>query len=89
MALDLPPQVDKGQEDTVRKNLEGKVPEGAEILFESAFSESDGRAYSIPYLVKKDAALIGDVLQDARVTIGDFNEPIVSINFDSKGAREF
>jgi preprotein translocase subunit SecD len=89
VALDLPPQVEKGQEETVRKNLEGKIPEGSEILFESAVSEPDGRAYSIPYLVKKDAALIGDVLQDARVTIGDFNEPIVSITFDSKGAREF
>jgi len=89
VALDLPPQVEKGQEETVRKNLEGNIPEGSEILFESAVSEPDGRAYSIPYLVKKDAALIGDVLQDARVTIGDFNEPIVSITFDSKGAREF
>ncbi|HSF08821.1 MAG TPA: protein translocase subunit SecD [Nitrospirales bacterium] len=88
-ALDLPPQVEKGQEDSVRKTLEGKIPEGAEILFETAISEPDGRAYSIPYLVKKDAVLIGDVLQDARVTIGDFNEPIVSITFDSKGAREF
>ncbi|MEO8324453.1 MAG: protein translocase subunit SecD [Nitrospirota bacterium] len=88
-ALDLPPQVERGQEDMVRKTLEGKIPEGAEILFESAVSEPDGRAYSIPYLVKKDAVLIGDVLQDARVTIGDFNEPIVSITFDSKGAREF
>ncbi|WNM58179.1 protein translocase subunit SecD [Candidatus Nitrospira allomarina] len=88
-ALDLPPQVEKGQEDTVRKTLEGKIPDGAEILFETAISEPDGRAYSIPYLVKKDAVLTGDVLQDARVTIGDFNEPIVSITFDSKGAREF
>ncbi len=89
VALDLPPQVEKGQEDKIRKELEGKVPEGSEILFESAVSEPDGRSYSIPYLVKKDAALTGDVLQDARVTIGDFNEPIVSITFDSKGAREF
>jgi preprotein translocase subunit SecD len=89
VALDLPSQVEKGQEDKVRKDLEGKVPEGSEILFESAVSEPDGRSYSIPYLVKKDAVLTGDVLQDARVTIGDFNEPIVSITFDSKGAREF
>lgn len=89
VALDLPPQVEKGQEDKVRKDLEGKVPEGSEILFETAVSEPDGRAYSIPYLVQKDAVLTGDVLQDARVTIGDFNEPIVSITFDSKGAREF
>jgi preprotein translocase subunit SecD len=89
VALDLPPQVEKGQEEKVRKELEGKIPEGSEILFETAVSEPDGRAYSIPYLVQKDAVLTGDVLQDARVTIGDFNEPIVSITFDSKGAREF
>ena len=88
-ALDLPPQVEKGQEDAVRKTVEDTIPEGAEVLFETAISEPDGRAYSIPYLVKKDAVLTGDVLQDARVTIGDFNEPIVSITFDSKGAREF
>ena len=79
----------KAKRTPSEKNFEGKIPEGSEILFESAISEPDGRAYSIPYLVKKDAALIGDVLQDARVTIGDFNEPIVSITFDSKGAREF
>lgn len=89
IALDLPPQVEKGQEEAVKKEWEDKIPEGAEILFETAISEPDGRAYSIPYLVKKEAVLTGDVLQDARVTIGDFNEPIVSITFDSQGAREF
>jgi preprotein translocase subunit SecD len=89
IALDLPSQVEKGQEEAVRRDFEGKMPEGAEILFESAVSKPDGRGYSIPYLVKKDAVLTGDVLQDARVTIGEFNEPIVSLTFDSKGAQEF
>jgi preprotein translocase subunit SecD len=89
IALDLPSQVEKGQEENVREEFAGKIPEGAEVLFETAISEPDGRAYSIPYLVQKDAVLTGDVLQDARVTIGDFNEPIVSLAFDSKGAREF
>jgi preprotein translocase subunit SecD len=89
IALDLPSQVEKGQEEAVRRDFEGKKPEGSEILFESAVSKPDGRGYSIPYLVKKDAVLTGDVLQDARVTIGEFNEPIVSLTFDSKGAQEF
>jgi len=89
VALDLPPEVERGQEEQVRKDFEGKVPEEAEILFETVKEKLDGSTYSIPYLVKKNAALIGDLLQDARVTIGDFNEPAVSVTFDSKGAREF
>ena len=89
VALDLPPQVDRGQEEKIRQELEEKIPEEAEILFETGQREDDGPRYSIPYLVKKDAALVGDLLQDARVTIGDFNEPNVSVTFDSKGAKEF
>ncbi len=89
VALDLPPQVPRGQEEKVRQEFAGKVPEEAEILFETVEGEQDTSTYSIPYLVKKDAALIGDLLQDARVTIGDFNEPIVGVTFDSKGAHEF
>ena len=89
MALELPPQVERGQEETIRQQFSGKVPEEAEILFEAVEEELDGSKYSIPYLVKKDAALIGDLLQDARVTIGEYNEPNVSVTFDSKGAHEF
>ena len=89
VALDLPGQVERGQEENVRQEFAGKVPEGAEILFETVEEALDGSKYSIPYLVKKDADLIGDLLQDARVSIGDFNEPNVSVTFDSKGAREF
>lgn len=89
VALDLPIQVERGQEDNVRQEFAGKVPEEAEILFESVTEELDGTTYSRPYLIKKDADLIGDLLQDARVSIGEFNEPNVSVTFDSKGAREF
>jgi preprotein translocase subunit SecD len=88
-ALDLPPRVERGQEEKVRQDFIGKIPEEAEILFETVEAELDDSTYSIPYLVKKDAALIGDLLQDARVTIGDFSEPNVSVTFDSKGAHEF
>ncbi len=89
VALDLPTQVERGQEEQVRRDFEGKLPEEAEILFETVTEALDGSTYSIPYLVTKEAVLIGDLLQDARVTIGDFNEPAVSVTFDSKGAREF
>ncbi len=89
VALDLPSRVERGQEENVREEFVGKVPDEAEILFETVEDQLNESTYSIPYLVKKDADLIGDLLQDARVSIGDFNEPNVSVTFDSKGAREF
>ncbi|MCA9474483.1 MAG: protein translocase subunit SecD, partial [Nitrospira sp.] len=89
MAADLPVQVEKGSEDKVLADFHSRIPEGAEILFETVVSEPDGRSYSTPYLVKKDAVLTGDVLQDARVEIDEMGGPAVGVTFDSKGAREF
>jgi preprotein translocase subunit SecD len=43
----------------------------------------------MPYVVKKRVMLTGDVLSDARVSIGQFNDAYVSITFDSKGGQEF
>ncbi|GJL56840.1 MAG: protein translocase subunit SecD [Nitrospirales bacterium] len=89
VALELPPQIEKGQEEQIRKEFEGRLPEGSEILFENVIAEDGVGSFSLPYLIKKDTALTGDVLQDARVTIGEFNEPIVALTFDSRGGQEF
>ncbi|MCA9473804.1 MAG: protein translocase subunit SecD [Nitrospirales bacterium] len=89
VALELPPRVEVGQAEAVRKEFEGRLPKDSEILFENIISEDGKESYLRPYLIKKDTALTGDVLQDARVTIGEFNEPIVSLTFDSRGAQEF
>jgi len=44
----------------------------------------------VPYLLKKRAVLTGEYLTDARVQIdSQYNEPYVSISFDSRGARIF
>ena len=40
----------------------------------------------MPYLVER-VMLTGDVLSDARVSIGQFNDPYVSIKFDQRGAQ--
>ncbi len=87
--LALPVQVEIAQEDAIRVQFASKVPEGSEILFEPIASDEGRPVYSRPWLVFADAALTGDVLQDARVSIGDFSEPLVSVTFDSKGAEEF
>jgi preprotein translocase subunit SecD len=89
LAADLPQRVLKGQEDAILKQYEGKIPEGDQILFEKSFDRDSGREYRTPYLVKKRVMLAGDVLSDARVSIGQFNDPYVAVTFDAKGAREF
>jgi preprotein translocase subunit SecD len=87
--LDLPGRIPKDKEADVLKQAEGKLPEGDQILFERGVDKDSGREYRIPYLVKKRVMLTGDVLSDARVSIGQFNDPYVSITFDGKGGREF
>jgi preprotein translocase subunit SecD len=89
MKMDLPARIPKDKEAEVLKQAEGKLPEGDQILFERAIEKDTGREYRIPYLVKKRVMLTGDVLSDARVSIGQFNDPYVSITFDAKGGREF
>lgn len=91
LKLDLPGRVQKGKEreDAFLKQIEGKVPEGDQILFERIVEKDSGQEWLAPYLVKKRVMLAGDVLSDARVSIGQFNEPYVSVTFDAKGAREF
>jgi protein-export membrane protein, SecD/SecF family len=89
LSMDLPQRVPKGKEEDILKQFEGKLPEGDQILFEKMVEKDTGRESRIPYLVKKRVMLTGDVLSDARVSIGQFNEPYVSVTFDAKGAREF
>jgi preprotein translocase subunit SecD len=70
--------------------LNGDMPPGDEILYESKVNPDTHRMQKTPYLVKKRTALTGAYLTDARVEIDSrYNEPYVSITFDKKGARLF
>ena len=87
--LRLPVQVERIQESQLVKKFEEQLPEGTEILFEPIQEETGPAVFSRPRLVMKTPELSGDVLQDARVSMGEFNEPYVAVTFDSKGAQEF
>ncbi len=89
LRLELPSSIPKDKEAEIISQFESKLPEGDQILFERSIEKETGREYRIPYLVKKRVMLTGDVLSDARVSIGQFNDPYVSITFDSKGGQEF
>ena len=89
LKLDLPARIPKDKEAEILKQTEGKLPEGDQILFLRGVDKDGGREYLVPNLVKKRVMLTGDVLTDAKVSIGQFNDPYVSITFDGKGGREF
>lgn len=89
LAMDLPQRIPKGKEEDIQKQFDGKLPEGDQVLYEKVVEKDTGHEFRIPYLVKKRVMLTGDVLSDARVAIGQFNEPYVLVTFDAKGAREF
>ncbi len=89
LALDLPAEIPRGKVADLVQEFQNRIPEGDEILFKRVVDEEAGREWRRPYVVKKRVMLTGDVLSDARVSIGQFNEPYVSVTFDSKGAREF
>ena len=89
LALELPQRIPRGKEAEVLEQFKSKVSDGDEILFERQLDKDTNQEFRFPYVVKKRVMLTGDVLSDARVSIGQFNDPYVSITFDSKGAREF
>ncbi len=89
IAGQLPDSIEANTSDALRKAYADKIPPEDEILFERLQDEATGQISKRPYLVKKGAVLSGDMLSDARVSIGEFNDPYVSITFDSMGARIF
>jgi preprotein translocase subunit SecD len=89
LAAQLPAMIPLDGEEALLKRFEGQVPPEHEILFEREEDKELKRVSKRPYLVKKQALMTGNVLTDARVSIGEFNEPYVSITFDSTGAKDF
>ncbi|MBI3608007.1 MAG: protein translocase subunit SecD [Nitrospirae bacterium] len=87
-ARELPERVPLSQEQALLAEWRPKIPQGDEILFERV-DEKGVVTGKRPYLVKQRAVMTGDSLKDALVAIGDFNEPYVSLTFDSAGATQF
>jgi protein-export membrane protein SecD len=77
--------------EKVNKHLRKDFPEGYEFAFEKKVNKFNNELESkIPYLVETNARLTGDALQDARVNIDQRkNEPYVSLDFKSAGAKIF
>ncbi len=86
---DFPGRIEEGKEQEFLDLFKDKLDENHEILFERITNTDTGVVTKSPHIVTKTAALGGDLLSDARVSIGEFNAPYVSITFDSEGATLF
>jgi len=78
------------EDHNVDEALKGRVPAGAEILYERKVNKQTKEITRTPYLLKTLVLLTGEALTNAEVRIGSqFNEPYVSLDFDKEGARLF
>lgn len=90
IAAQLPQAVQPGDEEKVLAQVSDKIPAGDEVLFEKKVNRETGAAIKIPILLKKQAALTGNLLSEAKVSLDTrFSEPYVSISFNAEGAKLF
>ena len=77
---------DANPEDAVQ----GKLPPGAQLLYERRVNPSSGVATEVPLVVYDKTVMTGDLISDAQVRIDSrYNEPYVAIDFNSTGAKRF
>ncbi|MBI4691143.1 MAG: protein translocase subunit SecD [Nitrospirae bacterium] len=88
VAADLPATIEPGEEESILKKFAEKISADDEILFEKKVNRETGAVRKMPILLKKQAALTGDLLKEAKVSI-DSGQPTVSISFNAAGAKFF
>ncbi len=71
---------------SIDEALSGRVPPGSDLLFE--VDPNTGET-TIPYVIYKRIGVSGDELVDANPSMDQFNQPVVSLRFDSTGSRKF
>ncbi len=90
VAAELPPFIRPGEEKELLEKFKDRIPKDDIILFERRVNKETGEVLKRPYLLKKEVLLTGDLLSEARVAIDQrFNEPYVSLTFNSAGAKLF
>lgn len=90
VAAQLPGTILPDEEENVLKEYADKLPEGDEILFGRVRHKETGVETKQVYLMKNQSLMTGEFLTEARVNIDQrYNEPYVSIAFNSTGAKLF
>ncbi|MBI4683301.1 MAG: protein translocase subunit SecD [Nitrospirae bacterium] len=90
MAAQLPGVIASDKEEEVLQQYASQIPEGDEILFGRELNKETGVETKRVYLMKKQSLMTGEFITEAGVNIDQrYNEPYVSMVFDSTGARLF
>ena len=72
------------------KQFADKIPPDDEILFEKKVNKETGVVRKIPLLLKKQAALTGDLLSEAKVSIDSSSANLMSLYPSmTTGAKRF
>lgn len=73
-----------------RTAKKASLPPGDELNYVYRRDHITGRASKEPIVLKKRTVMTGETITDARMQIdSQYNEPYVSVAFDSRGARQF
>lgn len=75
--------------DELNYKLKDRLPAGRVILFEQKTDPTTNEVHRTPYLLIQDERISGDLLSDARISTGDFNQPAVSVQFNPEGTSLF
>lgn len=75
--------------EDLNRALADKIPAGDEIYIEKRVDRQTGALKRTPLLVEKKVLLTGAAIKAAAVRYGEYNEPYVSVDFNSSGARQF
>lgn len=90
LAAELPPSIKPGEEAPLIERFRERIPGSDDILFQRIVNKETGEVVKRPFLLKKEVLLTGDLLSEAKVAIDNrFNEPYVSLTFNSEGAKTF
>ncbi|MBM9518406.1 protein translocase subunit SecD [Desulforhopalus vacuolatus] len=74
----------------LNRAIHALLPDNTNLYFESDTDNDTGLSVQIPILLENRVLMTGDMVKDANVRIGgNFNEPLVSLDFTSHGGKVF
>ena len=73
----------------INQDLAAKLPPKTIVYFERTGNAKTLEAGATPYLLKTDTDLTGDMLDNAKVSFGQYGQPEVALQFNPIGANKF
>lgn len=78
-----------GYSEKLNEALKTKLPKNTIVRFQKAESAKNLEAGKVPYVLKHDAMMTGEDLDNAYTSQDQSGQPIVSFQFNDRGAKEF